>query len=31
MVERSLLDEDPVLFDSTSYWACRASARELRA
>jgi len=31
MVESSLLDEDPVLFESASYWECRRRARELRA
>src|SRR5262249_51025776 len=27
----SLLDEDPVLFESASYWECRRRAREIRA
>lgn len=31
MVERSSLDEDPVLFDSASYWECRRRAREIRS
>ena len=31
MAERSLLDEDPVLFESASYWECRRHAREHRA
>ncbi|HEX3475693.1 MAG TPA: hypothetical protein VHT91_11755 [Kofleriaceae bacterium] len=31
MVESSLLDEDPVLFESASYWECRRRAREIRA
>lgn len=31
MVESSLVDEDPVLFESASYWECRRRARELRA
>jgi hypothetical protein len=31
MVESSLLDEDPVLFDPESYWECRRLAREIRA
>ena len=31
MVESSFLDEDPVLFESASYWECRRRARELRA
>ena len=31
MAESSLLDADPVLFESASYWECRRRARELRA
>jgi len=31
MVESSLLDEDPVLFESAAYWECRRRAREIRA
>jgi hypothetical protein len=31
MVESSLVDEDPVLFDSASYRECRRRAREIRA
>jgi hypothetical protein len=31
MVESSFLDEDPVLFESASYWECRRRAREIRA
>lgn len=31
MVESSLLEADPVLFESASYWECRRRARELRA
>jgi hypothetical protein len=31
MVESSFLAEDPVLFDSASYWECRRRAREIRA
>jgi hypothetical protein len=31
MVESSFLDEDPVLFESASYWECRHHAREIRA
>src|SRR5436309_3505121 len=30
MLESSLPDKDPVLFDSTSYRECRRKARELR-
>jgi len=29
MVDSSLLDEDPVLFRSASYWECRRRAREI--
>jgi hypothetical protein len=31
MVESSFLDEDPVLFESASYWECRRRAREIQA
>jgi hypothetical protein len=31
MVESSFVDEDPVLFESASYWECRRGAREIRA
>jgi hypothetical protein len=31
MVERSFVDDDPVLFDSASYWDYRRRARDLRA
>lgn len=31
MIESSLVDEDPVLFQSASYWEHRRRARELRA
>jgi hypothetical protein len=31
MVESSLLETDPVLFESAAYWECRRRARDLRA